>query len=86
MSATHAPALLVLLLAGCQRQLPEDVPSVSSVGVVPAAPQALGARAATLEPLPIPEPETPPAPSLDPEEDPELELGAPPAVEGGVPL
>ncbi len=85
MSRKHAPALLVLLLASCQRQLPEDVPSPSSGGVVPAAPKALGARAATREPPPLPEPEMTPDPGADPEQDPELELGAPEA-EGGVPL
>jgi hypothetical protein len=84
-SAKHAPAIVALLLAGCQRQLPEDVPSSSNAGLVPAAPKALGARAATLEPLPIPEPEMTPEPGGDPDQDPELELGTP-EVEGGVPL
>ena len=71
-------------LAGCQRKLPEDVPSLSSVGLVPAAPKALGARAASLEPPALPEPA--PVPSGESDEPDELELGAPSVDSGGVPL
>jgi hypothetical protein len=87
LSCTHWAVLgSVLLTAACQRQHPEDAPSSKSVGLVPAAPKALGARAATLEPLPLPEPETTPDPSGDEtEEPPELELGGSEA-DGGVPL
>jgi hypothetical protein len=85
--SSHRWAVVALLLAiACQRQHPEDVPSVSSVGLVPAAPKALGARAATLEPLPSPaEPEATPDPSGEAEEAPQFEPGDP-AVDGGVPL
>ena len=86
MKSAQRPAVAVVLLAiACQRQHPEDVPSASSVGLVPAAPKALGARAATLEPLPLPEPEAIPDPSGDSEEAPGIELGDPDA-DGGVPL
>jgi hypothetical protein len=74
------------LLAACQRRLPDDVPSLNSAGVVPAAPKALGARAATLEPPPLPpEPALVPEPGEDSEEPEELELGMP-GADGGVPL
>lgn len=85
MSAKSWSLVAVLLLTSCQRKLPDDVPAVNSVGLVPAAPKALGARAATLEPPPLPEPELTPEPSGDPEDAPELELGMP-AADGGVPL
>jgi hypothetical protein len=74
----------IVLLAACQRKLPDDVPSLNSAGVVPAAPKALGARAATLEPLPLP-PEPALIPEPNSEEPEELELGMP-AADGGVPL
>ena len=87
MSVLYRAAVAAALLAiACQRQHPEDVPSASSsVGLVPAAPKALGARAATLEPLPLPEPEATPEPHADDEEAPPIELGDPNA-DGGVPL
>jgi hypothetical protein len=80
----HWCALGALLLAGCQRKLPDDVPSVNSVGLVPAAPKALGARAANLEPPAVPEPVTP-MPSSGPDEPDELAPGLP-TVDAGVPL
>lgn len=86
MSLRVGALLAVVSLAACQRKLPDDVPSLNSVGVVPAAPRALGARAATLEPPPLPpEPALIPEPGGDSVEPEELELSIP-VADGGVPL
>ena len=76
------PAVVALLcvIGGCSKKLVDPPPPVTSMELLIAPPGALGARAATLSPLPAPTiaaPET-----TDPDLEPELDAGVPGTNDG----